>query len=235
MSGSSRMASSSGLNPPFIFAGAVCDPTRDNAGGVSIARIRLCPRFESLQLLLQVPGYLAVVEHQDVAPLPIADAIPKPVGYADFLGAQIGLAHVPRHKPEIGMRHRELRIDGDGLLKMRDRGRQHHARTWRFSPHCTLSELPATTWLPAPAASSALECWPATHPAASSFESQSGSALSGPLLFFPAVPVLPRGPLPSGSSWRAATKRTGCRGLRSSLPEPRNCRFARRSRGRPPA
>ena len=48
----------SGLNPPFIIAGAECDPTRDNAGGVSIARIRLCPRFESLQLLLQVPGYL---------------------------------------------------------------------------------------------------------------------------------------------------------------------------------
>ncbi len=40
------------LNPPFILAGAECDPTRDNARGVRIARIRLCPRFESLQLLL---------------------------------------------------------------------------------------------------------------------------------------------------------------------------------------
>src|SRR5262249_14100610 len=112
-----------GLNSPFILAGAPCDPTPDNARRVSIARIRLCPRFERLQLLLEVRGYIAVVEHQDVAPLPIADAIPKPVGYADLLVSEIGLAQVPPDKPEIGMRHRELRIDGDGLLKMRDRGR----------------------------------------------------------------------------------------------------------------
>ena len=156
-----------GLNSPFILAGTECDPTRDNAAGVSIARIRLCPRFESLQLLLQVPGYLAVVEHEDVAPLPIADAIPKPVGYADFLGSQIGLAHVPRHKPEIGMRHRELRIDGDGLLEMRDRGRSTmrvHGdlrRTVRFQSFqrrrgCLLQRCRVL-----------LDAWPATRPAAS--------------------------------------------------------------------
>src|SRR5215831_15796027 len=111
-----------GLNSPFVLSVIECDPTPENAPWISITRIRLCPRFESLQLLLQVPGYLAVIEHENEAPLPIADTIPKRVGFADFVRSLIGLPRIGQPKSEIGMRHRELRIDCDGVPVMRNRG-----------------------------------------------------------------------------------------------------------------
>ena len=63
-----------GLNCPFILARTESRPPRHNAQGDGIARIRLRPRFQSLHLPLQVPGYLPVVENQDKEPLAIADA-----------------------------------------------------------------------------------------------------------------------------------------------------------------
>ncbi len=81
--------------PSHIGRCPVCPSPPITAMGDRIARIRLHPRFESLQLLLQVSRYLPVVEKKDPEPFPVADAVPKCIGFAGVLGGQIGLAHVP--------------------------------------------------------------------------------------------------------------------------------------------
>ena len=64
-----------------------------------ITRIGLHPLLDSLQFLLQVSGYLPVVEKEDKEPFPLADAVPQLIGSEDVLRAHIGLAHVPVKEP----------------------------------------------------------------------------------------------------------------------------------------
>ncbi len=131
------------------------------------------------------------------------------------------------------MRHRELRIDGDGLLKMRDRGRTtmrvhgDFRRTVRFQSFqrrrgCLLQRrrvlLDRGQRLAQPGPDLKRN---------SAQRTQTSS-------FLPASACSSARTLRCCSSWRAATTRTGFPGLQSSLPEPRCCRCAHRSPGRPP-
>src|SRR5438270_4691590 len=64
--------------------------------------------------------YLPIIEKKDPEPFPVADPIPKIIGFAGVLGGKIRLAHVVVGDRQLTIRHGELRVNGDGSLKVGD-------------------------------------------------------------------------------------------------------------------
>src|SRR6185437_4025775 len=110
------------LNAFFVLARALRSPARQNGIGEPIARIRLRPRFEVLQLSGKVSRDLTVIKKKEPAPFPVTDSIPKLVGFAGVVHGKIGLAHIPVRDGQITKGHGELRVDRDCALKVWDAG-----------------------------------------------------------------------------------------------------------------